>query len=175
MVIPLMKQAEDEHGTDEHAPLRFGAAWAAVAARAGDARQALHTFLTHAPHAGRTAVPASLAMDAGLVISELVTNAIVHAPGPCGMALQLSGEELAITVWDTSTEKPVVRKRDRHRVGGHGLRLVHAVSDRVAVAHRARGKQITAYLRLTPSSDASAGPFGRDTAGAVSRPAASPA
>ncbi|MEU9918844.1 ATP-binding protein [Streptomyces sp. NPDC051001] len=148
MVTPLRNQAAAEQGTDEQATLRYGTAWTDGAARASDARQALRAFLAHAPQNGRLPVPAPLAMDAELAVSELVTNAIRHAPGPCGMTLQLSGEELTITVWDTSPEKPAVRETDRHRIGGHGLHLVHAVSHRVVVASQAAGKRITAHLRL---------------------------
>ncbi|WP_217238230.1 ATP-binding protein [Streptomyces sp. AC555_RSS877] len=154
MVIPLMKQAADEQGMDEDARLRCSAVWADGAARAVDARQALRAFLAHAAHTGCNPVPAPLAQDAELTVSELVTNAIRHAPGPCGLIVQLSGEALTITVWDTSTEEPIVRHGDRHRVGGHGLHLVHAISERVVVAPRTRGKQITAHLRLAPTETA---------------------
>jgi anti-sigma regulatory factor (Ser/Thr protein kinase) len=146
MVLPLGKQAADQPGADEHATLRFGAAWADGAASAVDARLALRAFLAHGPHTALAPIPASLAMDAELVVSELITNAIRHAPGPCELILRLFRGRLAITVRDTSAEQPTVRKGDRFRVGGHGLRLVHTVSERVAVAPRARGKQITAYL-----------------------------
>ncbi|GGT04847.1 ATP-binding protein [Streptomyces chromofuscus] len=150
MVIPLMKQAADEQGPDEHATLRLSAAWAEGAARAVDARHALHALLARTSQTGRAPVPAPLALDAELVVSELVTNAIRHAPGPCGMILQLSRDALALTVWDTSPTEPTARHSDPRRVGGHGLHLVHTVSDRVVVAAGATGKQITAYLRLPP-------------------------
>ncbi|MDH6622562.1 anti-sigma regulatory factor (Ser/Thr protein kinase) [Streptomyces sp. LBL] len=153
MVIPLMKQAADGQGTDGHSGLRYSTVWAHTAARAVDARRALRALLAHAPRTGRKPVPAHLAVDAELAVSELVTNAIRHAPGPCGLILQLSCEALAITVWDTSTEEPRVKTGDRHRVGGHGLHLVHAVSGRVVVAPYAGGKQITAYLNLGPQRE----------------------
>ncbi|MEU2540788.1 ATP-binding protein [Streptomyces iakyrus] len=160
MVIPLMKQAADEPGTDEQATLRCGAVWAGGAACAVEARRALQAFLAYVPCTGRTPVPAPLAIDAELVVSELVTNAIRHAPGPCGMILRLSDEGLAITVWDTSAEQPVVRKRDGQRFGGHGMHVVHTVSAEVAVAPLGTGKQITAYLctapDLAPDADADA-------------------
>jgi anti-sigma regulatory factor (Ser/Thr protein kinase) len=131
--------------------LRYGAIWGDGAARAADARQALRAFLGHAPRTGRAAVPTALAVDAELTASELVTNAILHAPGPCGMTLQLSSDELTITVWDNSTEKPAAKMADPRRIGGHGLHLVHSVSDRVVVALRETGKRITAHLALTPN------------------------
>jgi anti-sigma regulatory factor (Ser/Thr protein kinase) len=157
MVLPLGKQAADRPGAEEHATLRFGAAWDDGAASAVDARLALRAFLARGPHTAPATIPASLAVDAELVVSELVTNAIRHAPGPCELILRLFRGQLAITVRDTSAEQPTVRQGDRFRVGGHGLRLVHTVSERVAVARRTRGKQITAYLRLAPQDHASAG------------------
>ncbi|MEW2613919.1 ATP-binding protein [Streptomyces sp. NPDC047880] len=156
MVIPLMKQAEDEPGADERATPRCGAVWAEGAACAVEARRALRAFLSHVPCTGRRSVPASLAIDAELVVSELVTNAIRHAPGPCGMILQLSGDGLAITVWDTSAERPVVRQRDGQRFGGHGMHVVHTVSAEVVVSPFGDGKQITARLRPARDEEADA-------------------
>jgi anti-sigma regulatory factor (Ser/Thr protein kinase) len=149
MVLPLRKQAADEQGAGEQSPLCYSTAWAAGAARAVDARQALRAFLAHTPHSGRPPVPEPVVLDAELVVSELTSNAIRHAPGPCGLILRLSGDELAITVWDTSPEEPVFRRPDRRRAGGHGLHLVRAASSKVSVTPRAPGKQITALLRLS--------------------------
>ncbi|OXS30586.1 ATP-binding protein [Streptomyces sp. XY006] len=150
MAIPLRNQAADAQDPGKHATLHYGVAWAEGTARSVDARRALHAVLAHAARTGRTHMPAPTVQDAELAISELVTNAVKHAPGPCGMALRLSGDHLAITVWDTSPGRPESRTPDPRRFGGHGWRLVHKVSHRVAVAPRAVGKQITAYLRLPP-------------------------
>ncbi|MEU3254850.1 ATP-binding protein [Streptomyces sp. NPDC006997] len=154
MVIPLMKQAEDEQGDDRQPTPRCGAVWADGAARAGDARQTLRAFLGRAlPASAPRPLRAGLAVDAILVVSELVTNAVRHAPGPCAMTLELSADDLTISVWDTSATAPTVNPRDPHRVGGHGLYLVHTVSDRVAVTVNGTGKWISARLRLAPAPD----------------------
>ncbi|MFI0088429.1 ATP-binding protein [Streptomyces bobili] len=150
MTIPKTKQMPDQQRVEVDTALRYGTIWGVGAACAANARQDLRAFLGHVPRAGFPPTPPALAMDAELAVSELVTNAVVHAPGPCGMTLQLSREELAITVWDSSTDEPAVRPADPRRIGGHGLRLVHAVSDRVVVALRATGKRITAHLPLAP-------------------------
>ncbi|MEU0249166.1 ATP-binding protein [Streptomyces sp. NPDC006235] len=174
MVIPLMKQAADEQGMGEHATLRSDVAWDSGAASAAEARRVLRAFLARAPLTGRPPVPALPAMDAELIVSELATNAIRHAPGPCGLVLQLTAGALAITVWDTSPDEPVVRKGDRHRVGGHGLHLVHKVSDTVVVGFRTVGKQITAHLRLPPhrgDTMPTSAPEGRPTIYEVGRAA----
>ncbi|MFE9454120.1 ATP-binding protein [Streptomyces sp. NPDC006739] len=127
----------------------YSAAWTNSAARPQDARRALRAFLVHVPRTGRALLPQHVVLDAELIVSELITNPVRHAPGPCGRTLRLCGNELAITVWDTSTEEPEFKRPDPHRVGGHGLPLVRAASNRVSVTRRPPGKQITAHLLLT--------------------------
>ncbi|MEU6772265.1 ATP-binding protein [Streptomyces sp. NPDC046759] len=148
MAIPLGQKAADDRRTEGAGPLRFGVAFAGGAARAKEGRQALQALLARAACAGRPSPSAPVVLDAELVISELLTNAIRHAPGPCGLILELSPGELAITVWDTSREEPVVRARDERRVGGHGLHLVCAFSDRVVTTPHPAGKQVTARMPL---------------------------
>ncbi|MCH5671049.1 ATP-binding protein [Streptomyces gilvus] len=153
MVIPLMKQAEDEPGGNEHATLRYAAAWGPTTPRSAQARRDLRAVLAHAPSAGRAPLSASRAMDAELVVSELVTNVLRHAPGPCALTVRLTGTHLAISLYDTSPQAPTVRPPDRGRVGGHGLHLVRSVSDEVVVTPRGRGKEITAHLRLVTGDE----------------------
>lgn len=153
MVIPLMKQAADEVGRDDHAKLRYAAAWGPSRPHAAEARRDVRAVLAHAPHGDRPTVPASRLMDAELVVSELITNALRHAPGPCALTLRLTGTELTISLYDTSPDAPVVQPPDRRRVGGHGLYLVHSVSDRVVVTPGAaarRSPPICGLPRVTP-------------------------
>ncbi|MFF1718075.1 ATP-binding protein [Streptomyces sviceus] len=157
MVIPLMKQAADEVGRDDHAELRYAAAWGPGTVHAAEARRDLRAVLARAPRGDRPAVQASRVTDAELVVSELISNVLRHAPGPCALTLRLTGTELSISLYDTSPDAPVVQPPDRRRVGGHGLYLVHSVSDRVDVTPRSRGKQITAHLRLVASDDTGRG------------------
>ncbi|EFH29088.1 MULTISPECIES: ATP-binding protein [Streptomyces] len=121
--------------------------------RGGD----LRAVLARAPRGARPAVQASRVTDAELVVSELISNVLRHAPGPCALTLRLTGTELSISLYDTSPDAPVVQPPDRRRVGGHGLYLVHSVSDRVDVTSRGTGKQITAHLRLVASDDTGRG------------------
>ncbi|MFJ9729213.1 ATP-binding protein [Streptomyces sp. NPDC101209] len=147
MVIPLRNQA-DEQGRDGEATVRYTAAWAPDAVHPRDVRRDLRAVLAHAPP--RTPVPASLTLDAELVVSELITNALRHAPGPGAVSLQLTRTHLVITMCDTSPEPPRLQPPDRCRVGGHGLHLIHKVSDKVVVTVSDTGKKITAYLALAP-------------------------
>jgi anti-sigma regulatory factor (Ser/Thr protein kinase) len=159
MVLPLEKHGADEMIGDDHARLRYAAAWGPSTPRAVDARRDVRAVLAHAPHGDRAAVPASRVMDAELVVSELITNVLRHAPGPCALTVRLTGTELSISLYDTSPDAPVVKPPDRHRIGGHGLHLVHSISDRVVVTPRGRGKEISAHLRLVASDDADSGEF----------------
>ncbi|MFK4149197.1 ATP-binding protein [Streptomyces sp. NPDC004065] len=139
----------DQERNGSVAALRYGATWVTGAARTADARQAVHAFLARAA-ACRTRVTRRAEQDAQLVVSELVTNALRHAPGPCGLTLELSAdhERLGITVWDTSPVLPLVRERDGTRVGGHGLYLVKACARALTAVARPGGKQITAEVPL---------------------------
>ncbi|MGW7103036.1 ATP-binding protein [Streptomyces sp. NPDC054838] len=60
--------------------------------------------------------------DVLLLVSEVVTNACLHAGGPRELVLRHSPEGLRVEVSDDSPEPP--RRRppgDRSRPGGHGL------------------------------------------------------
>lgn len=91
--------------------------------------------------------------DACLVVSELVTNAVRHAPGPCTLELDVSpdGRSLRVTVRDTSRRLPRPQPRDPARIGGHGLHLVRSLSLRLEATPRARGKDVTATVPLEPA------------------------
>ncbi|MFI1294118.1 ATP-binding protein [Streptomyces sp. NPDC020792] len=81
-----------------------------------------------------------------LVISELVTNARKYAPGPCMLILEVNGDAVGITVWDSEPKLPTARAADPGRVGQHGLEVVLAVSEGFT-ARREPVKRITAGRR----------------------------
>lgn len=70
--------------------------------------------------------------DVLLMVSELVTNACLHAPGgPSELRLSWDGSRLRVEVADESPVVPRMRaNRDPAQPGGHGLRVV----DRLARA-----------------------------------------
>lgn len=67
-----------------------------------------------------------------LVLSELVTNAVLHARVPARLIkvqLQPEGDQLRIEVHDASRERPVLRSAvDGDEESGRGLRLVEALA-----------------------------------------------
>ncbi|MFJ3718237.1 ATP-binding protein [Streptomyces sp. NPDC090057] len=127
-------------------PLRHSRTWDCGAPCIAEARDAVGALLERArPAPGRRAV-----QDAQLVASELVTNAVKHAPGPCALRLELTPDAaaLSITVVDTSPDLPRQPPPDPGRVGGHGLLLVNMLSGGLEVTPLPRGKRVTATVAL---------------------------
>src|SRR5215204_3388161 len=86
------------------------------------AREAAHEFLRHAGREDLTA-------DATLVVSELVTNAVLHAPGPIRLKLRWRARMLHIEVHDTSPELPSANEtRSALDRDGRGLIIVKALT-----------------------------------------------
>ncbi|MGW1620093.1 ATP-binding protein [Streptomyces sp. NPDC002172] len=144
MVTPLKNRASD--GPEPGAPLRYSAAWDAADTPVSDARVAVRALLARAGHHPDHRP----SQDAQLVVSELVTNAVRHAPGPVGLALEVSPDAglLRITVSDTSPRTPEPRAHDARRVGGHGLYLVTRLCGRLHTVAQETGKHVVAHLPL---------------------------
>ncbi|MES4891110.1 ATP-binding protein [Streptomyces sp. NPDC096012] len=144
MDIPLRTHTTTQ---DRPAPLRSSRTWGSGVTSIADARDAVATLLSRVePAPDRRSV-----QDAQLVVSELVTNATKHAPGPCELGLEVppDASQVRISVTDTSAEQPRRRPPDPRRVGGHGLHLVTMLSSDLEVTPLPRGKRITATVRLT--------------------------
>ncbi|NEB75017.1 ATP-binding protein [Streptomyces sp. SID14478] len=86
------------------------------------ARDALYAWgWMPAPSADRRAA----AEDVLLVVSELVTNACLHAEGPDEMVVSLDSKVLRIEVTDHGAGQPAPRTPHRAgRPGGHGMFIV---------------------------------------------------
>jgi anti-sigma regulatory factor (Ser/Thr protein kinase) len=97
-----------------------------------------------------------LATPAALVVSELVTNAIVHGHGTVLMEGTLRGRFVHIRVHDASTREPVpgppLREGDLLRDHGRGLRLVerHCSAWGFLLRPDRSGKVVWATLRARP-------------------------
>ncbi|HJD81827.1 ATP-binding protein [Kitasatospora aureofaciens] len=89
--------------------------------------------------------------SACLILSELVTNALVHGEGRPGVTLELVCGELHITVSDAAgnpLQRPV---RDDSRASGRGLDIVEALSDEWGVELiGSYGKAVWAVAKLGP-------------------------
>jgi anti-sigma regulatory factor (Ser/Thr protein kinase) len=94
-----------------------------------------------------------------LVVSELVTNALVHTQGPVHVDLMLRGDRVRVCVSDSSPRapaKPVIV--DWEATGGRGLLLVEAMSDSFGSMPVAHGKQVWSEMVVPRSQSAPTGP-----------------
>ncbi|MCQ4040959.1 SpoIIE family protein phosphatase [Streptantibioticus rubrisoli] len=86
-----------------------------------------------------------------LIVSELVTNALVHTQGEVRLDLTLAGERLRVAVSDSSPRAPVKpRTVDWEVTGGRGLLLVEALSCSWGAVPLSGGKQVWGEIMLTP-------------------------
>jgi anti-sigma regulatory factor (Ser/Thr protein kinase) len=69
-----------------------------------------------------------------LLTSEIVSNAVRHAAGSVGLELALlNGEALLVQARDESPDRPVVRRYNPDRIGGHGLTIIETLARRWGV------------------------------------------
>ncbi|MER6535422.1 ATP-binding protein [Streptomyces sp900105755] len=118
-----------------------------------EARHRTAAFLTRAAAAGFGSTVSERVLGlAQLVVSELVTNACKHAPGPVLLRLRRAEAAVEVEVWDSHPEIPVAERADPYRVGRHGLEIVQAVAAEFTVLPEAAGKRVTARIDLRPSA-----------------------
>jgi anti-sigma regulatory factor (Ser/Thr protein kinase) len=100
--------------------------------------------------------------DAELIMSELLTNAVIHSAaiesgggGLGGLALvapqvRIDGKTLFVEVWDGTSKMPGQRASDEEDEGGRGLLLVDKLSDQWGASPGALGgKVVYGTLSLT--------------------------
>jgi len=88
----------------------------------GMARQALRDWLRIVDCSDQTK------QDVVLVVSELVTNAVVHAQSPPEVVATFDEGRLRLEVHDRDRNPPAVRSEGGY-IGGYGLRLVDRLTD----------------------------------------------
>jgi anti-sigma regulatory factor (Ser/Thr protein kinase) len=81
---------------------------------------------------------------ATLLVSELVTNAVVHAGSPALLVVRPSERPgcVRVEVCDQDAEPPIVHAFDPDATDGRGLALVAALADRWGVQPTAVGKSV---------------------------------
>ena len=84
--------------------------------------------------------------DAVLVLSELVTNAMVHAGAGCTIEMQYDDARLRLEVRDPSPSPPVIAVVRPHETGGRGLHIVDAVTGAWGWEPTVDGKRVWASL-----------------------------
>ncbi|MFD6291216.1 ATP-binding protein [Streptomyces sp. NPDC060205] len=83
-----------------------------------------------------------------LVVSELVTNAYKHAPGPVSLELCVIRQVVEVAVSDSDPALPVAHAADTGRVGQHGLEIVMAVAQGFEVRQEPAGKRVIVRIAL---------------------------
>lgn len=90
--------------------------------------------------------------DLLVVVSELVTNVVLHARSVIEIAISVGEGVIELSVADTDHQAPKPRLASEvWDEGGRGLALVSALSDDWGVVHRSQGKQI--WVRLPTPDD----------------------
>lgn len=89
-----------------------------------------------------------LAADTALVVTELATNAVLHAGSAFSVSLALSGDTIRISVGDTLPLGAPGADQELAAAPGHGLGVVAAVATRWGVETAPSGKAVWAELPL---------------------------
>jgi anti-sigma regulatory factor (Ser/Thr protein kinase) len=88
-----------------------------------------------------------------LLVSELVTNAVLHADGPVELVLRRSGDVLTVEAVDRGSAVPRPRSPAWTEEGGRGLNLVGAIADRWGYRPTPDGKVVWLEVGVGPQAD----------------------
>jgi len=113
------------------------------AASVGEARSWIDAFLAD------RAIEDTVRDDAQLVVSELVTNALIHGAGALVLRASVTGGAVQVSVTDSGDDLPEVLPLDPSRIGGLGLIVVDRVASEWGVAPFPGGKTVWAALTLS--------------------------
>ena len=67
--------------------------------------------------------------DLELLVSELVTNAVLHARSSARLTIERTGDRVRVTVGDDSAQRPRLRDYGADAVTGRGIFLVDQISE----------------------------------------------
>ena len=90
---------------------------------------------------GRHDVEPQLIDTAMLLVSELATNAIVHAASSLRLRIDV-GDQIRVEVCDTNEEPPVIGEPEMERESGRGLAIVTTLADDWNWSPRSSGKVV---------------------------------
>lgn len=135
---------------------RFDLLSAPTSARAG--RRAVTEVLTS------WGLPPYAVDDAVLVVSELVTNAVLHAREQEFLALEITYRPgcVRVSLADGSAVRPLARLATAGDEGGRGMPIVDALSDRWGIEDHHGGKRIWFELDLDRTPPTAAEQAGDD-------------
>jgi anti-sigma regulatory factor (Ser/Thr protein kinase) len=88
-------------------------------------------------------------MEAEMVVTELVENAVRHSGSECDVTVELGGDTLTIGVGDHGEQPPQLQHPRLDQSGGRGLLLVQTVSRDWGYRPTDDGKLVWAELPVT--------------------------
>ena len=112
----------------------------------GRAREYVRRFMLGAD----PVIASAVGEDALLAVSEMVTNAVRHAPGACVLEIWLYEQQIHLSVTDTSPTVPVPRAAQFDGSGGFGLHLLRRLAGEVETMQRPGGKTVSVCLDRAP-------------------------
>ena len=102
-------------------------------------------------------MPELLEGDAALLLSELATNAILHARSDFSVIVRYDGDTIRIEVGDGSQAEPTPGRLDPlDKPGGRGLVLIDAMASAWGILRTARGKRVWFELPVPTAVHATA-------------------
>jgi DNA-binding NarL/FixJ family response regulator len=104
----------------------------------------------HLGHADLT-----LLADVELLVSELISNAIVHASSTPRLEVRISPESVHVAVYDDDPGLPSPRDPSDERPGGRGLHIVARLATRWGASPDGAGKVVWFEIDRTPPSSPS--------------------
>lgn len=87
---------------------------------------------------------------AGLVTSELVTNAVLHTPGVVELQVGCVADGLLVAVEDRSVSRPRIRRHSAQAGTGRGMQLAASYGESWGVEVLPQGKRV--WVLLTAAS-----------------------
>jgi anti-sigma regulatory factor (Ser/Thr protein kinase) len=93
---------------------------------------------------------ASIVGTVELLVSELVTNAIVHAASAPRVEADLGRERIRVDVYDGDPTPPRVRVPDAEQPGGRGMHLLDGLASRWGTEPSGAGKVVWFEVDRTP-------------------------
>ena len=87
--------------------------------------------------------------DVALVVSELVTNAVLHGDGDITLDVAVAPHTVHVEVGDGGPEEPAALNPPADAEAGRGLQLVSRIATRWGVRTAAHGKVVWADLAVS--------------------------
>ena len=89
------------------------------------------------------------AVTAALIVSELVTNAVLHARTPFQVRVMIDGDVIRIEVHDGTERKPIRRYFSDRATSGRGLQLVEELCEAWGVDADSDGTGKTVWAEVS--------------------------